>query len=143
MNPRLAGRRAALFTNNAQGRGGRGGRLGAEEASTPPGPRSRTLPPLGSPCRGGGRAPKGSSHSPLPAAAGQEPPGESRREGGAAHLVFRKSVDRLPKPGRHGAGPPRGIRRAPGLLGCGAGGQVFPPPPGPSGPARVPPGAGR
>lgn len=25
------------------------------------------------------------------------------------HLLFRKSVDRLPKPGRHGAGAPRGV----------------------------------
>lgn len=77
-----------------------------------------------------------STHS-LPAR-DRNSPGSPRREGDAAHLVFRKSVDRLPEPGRHGAGAPRGLRGAPGRLGCGAGGR--------SSlllrarPARVPPG---
>lgn len=45
---------------------------------------------------------------------GRNSPGSPRREGGAAHLIFRKSIDWLSEPGRHGAGAQRGSEALPG-----------------------------
>lgn len=78
------------------------------------------LDPAPGPSRFGAPADAGYEHPgggpfplPLPAR-DRNSLGSPGQEGGATHLVFGKSIDRLPEPGRHGAGDPRGVRGAPG-----------------------------
>lgn len=82
------------------------------------------LDPAPGPSRFGAPADAGHEHPgggpfplPLPAR-DRNSLGSPGQEGGATHLVFGKSIDRLPEPGRHGAGAPRRVRGAPG--GCAA-----------------------